>query len=57
MAGNYPHEKIYLLQHVFNNWFSELSVDKMAAGSVLLCTLITVFVLLLQHGWDKEELE
>lgn len=57
VAGNYPHEKIYLLQHVFNNWFSELSVDKMAAGSVLLCTLITVFVLLLQHGWDKEELE
>lgn len=54
VAGNYPQEKIYLLQHVFNNWFSELSVDKMAAGSVVLCTLITVFVLLLQHSWDKE---
>lgn len=54
VAGNYPQEKIYLLQHVFNNWFSELSVDKMAAGSVVLCTLITIFVLLLQHSWDKE---
>lgn len=54
VAGNYPQEKIYLLQHVFNNWFSELSVDKMAAGSVVLCTLITVFVLFLQHSWDKE---
>lgn len=54
VAGNYPQEKIYLLQHVFNNWFSELSVDKMAAGSVVLCSLITVFVLLLQHSWDKE---
>lgn len=54
VAGNYPQEKIYLLQHVFNNWFSELSVDKMAAGSVVLCMLITIFVLLLQHSWDKE---
>lgn len=51
VAGNYPQEKIYLLQHVFNNWFSELSVDKMAAGSVLLCLVITVFVLILQRSW------
>ena len=55
VAGNYPQEKIYLLQHVFNNWFRELSVDKMAAGSVLLCVVLVLFVLLLQHSWDKEE--
>lgn len=55
VAGNYPQERIYLLQHVFNNWFGELSVDKMAAGSVLLCTVFVLFVLLLQHSWDKEE--
>lgn len=51
VAGNYPQRKIYLLQHVFNNWFSDLSVDKMAAGSVLLCIVIIVFVLLLQRSW------
>lgn len=55
VAGNYPQEQIYLLQHVFNNWFRELSVDKMAAGSVLLCVVLVLFVLLLQHSWDKEE--
>lgn len=55
VAGNYPQEQIYLLQHVFNNWFSELSVDKMAAGSVLLCIVLVVFVLLLQKSWDKED--
>lgn len=55
VAGNYPQERIYLLQHVFNNWFRELSVDKMAAGSVLLCVVLVLFVLLLQHSWDKEE--
>ena len=55
VAGNYPQEKIYLLQHVFNNWFAELSVDKMAAGSVLLCVLITAFVVLLQHSLDNPD--
>ena len=54
VAGNYPQEQIYLLQHVFNNWFSVLSVDKMAAGSVLLCSVLVIFVLLLQRSWDKE---
>lgn len=57
VAGNYPQEQIYLLQHVFNNWFAELSVDKMAAGSVLLCGVLILFVWLLQHSWDKEESE
>ncbi len=56
VAGSYPQEKIYLLQHVFNNWFAELSVDKMAAGSVLLCLLITIFVLLLHRSWGREEM-
>ncbi|MDO5784119.1 MAG: sugar ABC transporter permease [Eubacteriales bacterium] len=56
VAGSYPQESIYLLQHVFNNWFQELSVDKMSAGSVLLSLVILVFVLLLQRSWDREEL-
>ncbi len=54
VAGNYPQESIYLLQHVFNNWFSVLSVDKMAAGSVLLCIVVAVLVLLLQRSWDAD---
>lgn len=54
VSGNYPQEKIYLLQHLFNNWFLELSVDKMSAGSVLLCMVLIMFVLLLQRSWDRE---
>ena len=56
VAGSYPQESIYLLQHVFNNWFQELSVDKMSAGSVLLSLVILGFVLLLQQSWDREDL-
>lgn len=55
VAGNYPQEDMYLLQHLFNNWFTDLSVDKMATGSVLLALVITVFVLLLQKLWETNE--
>ncbi|MDO5548672.1 MAG: sugar ABC transporter permease [Eubacteriales bacterium] len=55
VAGSYPQESIYLLQHVFNNWFQDLSVDKMSAGSVLLALVVLGFVLLLQRSWDKED--
>lgn len=55
VAGNYPQEDMYLLQHLFNNWFTDLSVDKMAAGSVLLALVIAGFVLLLQKLWERDE--
>ncbi len=54
VAGNYPQEDIYLLQHLFNNWFLSLSVDKMAAASVFLDGVIGVFVLILQRLWETE---
>lgn len=52
VAGNYPQKNIYLLQHLFNNWFLDLSVDKMAAGAVTLVFVIAIFVKLLQKCWD-----
>ncbi len=54
VAGSYPQENIYLLQHVFNNWFQTLSVDKMAAASVLLAFAIAVFVWLLERSWERD---
>ncbi len=33
--GAYPPREIYLLQHVFSNWYTKLDLDKMAAGAVL----------------------
>ena len=32
VAGNYPQESIYLLQHLFNNWFLSLDIGKLSAG-------------------------
>lgn len=54
VAGNYPQDDIYLLQHLFNNWFRELSIDKMASGAVSMALVIFLLVCLLQRSWDKK---
>ncbi len=53
VAGNYPEESIYLLQHLFNNWFRDLAMDKMAAGAVMLSAVILALVAALKRSWDK----
>ncbi|MCM1160956.1 MAG: sugar ABC transporter permease [Roseburia sp.] len=53
VAGSYPHESMYLLQHLFNNWFLNLELDKMAAAAVFLAIVLTGFILLLQFLWDE----
>lgn len=41
VAGDYPDNSIYMLQHVFSNWFVSLDIQKMSAAAVL---LIAVFL-------------
>lgn len=54
VAGSYPQDKIYLLQHLFNNWYVNLEFDKMAAAAVCTGTFLFIFILLLQRLWDRE---
>ncbi len=44
VAGDYPQEKMYLLQHLFNNWYRDLSLDKMSAAAV---TGLVIFIIIL----------
>ena len=53
VAGDYPHESMYMMQHLFNNWFRELSLDKMAAGAVINALVIFILITLLQRAWEK----
>ena len=55
VAGNYPDKSMYLLQHLFNNWFRELSFDKMAAASILMAIVIFILIMLLQRAWEKQD--
>ena len=47
---------MYLLQHVFNNWFRELSLDKMAAGAVLTFLAVLILILLLAESLGERGL-
>lgn len=55
VAGAYPSQDIYLLQHIFNNWYVNLELDKMSAATVLVSGFLTVFILLLNHFWQKAD--
>jgi len=54
ISGDYPHESIFMLQHLFNNWFAALDVEKMCAGASVLAALIFLVILVLKRSWEKE---
>ncbi len=56
VAGSYPPKSIYLLQHLFNNWFTNLEIDKMSSAAVLLAVFFAICSLALQNLWEKEEM-
>lgn len=55
VAGSYPQEDIYLLQHLFNNWFVNMEFDKMAAAAVCVGIVLLGAIMLLQRIWDRAE--
>lgn len=55
VAGSYPPKTMYLLQHLFNNWFINLELGKISAGGVTMAVVFVFVTLLLQRMWDKAE--
>ena len=55
IAGGYPDDSIYMLQHLFNNWYGNLDVDKMCAGAVMMAILVFILILLMQKIMDRGE--
>ena len=55
IAGSYPEESIYMLQHLFNNWYGNLDVDKMCAGAVMMGLFVFILIMLLQKVLGREE--
>ncbi|GIO36829.1 sugar ABC transporter permease [Paenibacillus antibioticophila] len=47
VAGAYPHDRIYMMQHYMNNMFLSLDIQKVSSAAVLmaLCIMVLVFVL------------
>lgn len=56
VAGAYPQKSIYLLQHLFHNWFTNLEIEKMSSAAVLLAVFFAVCSLSMKNLWEKEEI-
>ena len=52
VSGRYPQQSIYLLQHLFNNWFLSLDLPRLAAAAVLVALVLLVVILGLLKWWD-----
>lgn len=57
ISGNYPQDSIYMLQHVFNNWFLRLDIQKMTAAAVLTALVIGAVLFAGQKLNERWELE
>lgn len=44
IAGDYPHDRIYMLQHYMNNMFQSLDIQKLTAAAVFMVGCIFIFV-------------
>ncbi len=41
---DYPNQSIYMLQHLFNNWFVRLELGKLTAAAIMLALVVILFV-------------
>ncbi len=46
LAGDYPHDSIYMLQHYMNNMFASLDYQKLTSAAYLMALLIALLVFL-----------
>lgn len=59
IAGDYPHDSIYMMQHYMNNVFVSLDIQKLTAAATLmfLCILLIVLVLFAIERQHRQYME
>ena len=55
VAGAYPHDSMYLLQHLFNNWFRNLDISRLSAAATMLGAALLVIILLMRGFLDEKD--
>ena len=53
LTGDYPYEKLYMLQHFMNNTFKSLDYQKLSAAAVVMALVMVVLIALLFYEEDK----
>jgi multiple sugar transport system permease protein len=54
IAGDYPHQSMYMLQNLFNNWFTTLDIQKISAAAIIVAAVIFLFIVILQKVTKEE---
>ena len=54
MAGEYPNQSIYLLQHIFNNWLLNFRFSDLCAGAVLVISVVGILSVLLHKLLERD---
>ena len=44
LAGDYPYDKLYMLQHFMNNTFRNLDYQKLSAAAIIMCLVMIVII-------------
>ncbi|RUT47584.1 sugar ABC transporter permease [Paenibacillus anaericanus] len=59
IAGDYPHDSIYMLQHYMNNMFMSLDIQKLTAAATIMvgCILLIVSVLFMLERRFRQFME
>lgn len=52
LTGEYPDKSIYMIQHMFHNWFRNMSMEKMTAAAVVIVCIFAVIVYPLRKKGD-----
>jgi multiple sugar transport system permease protein len=47
LTGDYPYEKLYMLQHFMNNTFSNFEYPKLSTAAIVLCLIMIIIISLL----------
>ena len=59
LTGDYPYEKLYMLQHFMNNTFRSLDYQKLSAAAVIMALVMVVLIALLfkVEDWFGKDVE
>ena len=59
LTGDYPYEKLYMLQHFMNNTFRSLDYQKLSAAAVIMAIVMVVLIALLfkVEDWFGKDVE
>lgn len=54
VAGEYPDQRIYMVQHLMNNWYREMNFDSLAAATCILVAFLLIVTVIIRKSLYRE---